>query len=112
MTDYRSMFDNEYIGAWDLEGREATVTIADVSKVRLKSPSGKEDTKIRLSFEGKEKGMVVNKTNARTIAGLYGTKVEQWKGKRITLFATTTQAFGAVHDCIRVRPVAPGGKDK
>lgn len=106
VPDYRTMFDNEYLGSWDLQGRDVTVTIARVEARKLKSQRG-EAHKPVLYFEGKEKGFVCNKTNGRAIAGMYGTKTEAWVGKRITLYATTTSAGGETVDCIRVRPTPP-----
>ena len=48
-----------------------------------------------------------NRTNARTIAELYGPETNDWRGRHITLFPTTTDFRGASVDCIRVRPEAP-----
>jgi len=31
MADFRSFFDQQFVGAWDLEGRDVTVTIAKVA---------------------------------------------------------------------------------
>lgn len=104
-TDYRTMFDRDYIGAWDLP-RDATVTIVKVEPRKLKSQRG-ENTKPILFFDGKDKAMVCNKTNAKTIAGLYGNDTRKWIGQKITLYATTTSAGGETVECIRVRPTAP-----
>ena len=56
------------------------------------------------------KKLVLNKTNATTVAKLYGPRPSQWAGKRIVLFPTQCEAFGKTTDCIRVRPTAPNGK--
>lgn len=109
MADYRSMFNSEYIGAWDLP-RDATVTIVRVEARELTSARGK-DKKPVIWFQGRTKGMVCNKTNAKAIAAMYGKDVSQWLGKRVTLYATTTSAGGETVDCIRVRPGIPKGKD-
>lgn len=108
MQDYRSMYDQQYIGAWDLGDGDITVTIAKFEAGKVKNKDG-ESRKIILFFEGSKtsKGMVVNKTNARTIAGLYGKDVSKWVGRRITLFATTTQVGRDTVDCIRVRSELP-----
>jgi hypothetical protein len=111
------MFDSEYIGAWDLTDdgdrpNDVHVTIERVEKRTLKSRRG-EETKPVLWFKGAKKAMVCNKTNARTIAGMHGTDVADWTGKRITLYATTTQTAEGEVPCIRVRPTAPpAGKGK
>lgn len=108
MPDYRSMFDQTYIGAWDLDGKDITVVIARFEAGKVKNKEA-ETRKIILFFEDSKtgKGMVVNKTNARTIAGMYGKDVSKWIGRAITLYATTTQVGRDTVDCIRVRPEVP-----
>lgn len=109
MTDYRSMFDSEYVGAWDLP-KDATVTIARVTPGNIVGSAGRKAKKPIVYFEGREKGLIVNKTNGKTIAGMYGPVVEEWIGKRITLYATETQMGSETMQCIRVRPTIPNGK--
>lgn len=108
MPDYRTMYDREHIGAWDLPG-DVNVKIVRVECKELTSQRGKNKRPI-IFFEGKEKSFVVNKTNGKTIANLYGNRTEEWVGKWITLFRSTTSAGGETVDCIRVRPNAPKGK--
>lgn len=104
MPDYRLLYDHTHLFAFHLQGREATVKIAKVTGGKLKGKDGKEERKPMLYFENKEKPLALNKTNGATVAGLYGNDTAAWVGKLITLYPTTTQAFGAVHDCIRIRP--------
>ncbi len=108
MTDYRSMFDRDYLGAWDLP-HDVTVTISKVEAKKLRNGSSKANTKPVLYFQGKEKGMACNKTNGKTIAAMYGNDVEKWVGKRITLYATTTTFGSDTVECIRIRPRVPTG---
>lgn len=100
------MFDSAYIGAWDLQGKDVTVTIARVVAGELaKAGTSKKDKAPIIYFENREKGMVLNKTNMRIIASIYGGfKVKTWIGKQIVLFATTCQFGPNTVDCIRVRP--------
>jgi len=107
MADYRSMFDRDYVGAWDLGGKDHVVQIARVKAGELTAQGGRKSKKPIIWFEGREKGLVLNKTNAKAIAGLYGNDTEQWIGKRITIYPTTTHMGSEVVDCIRVRPTAP-----
>ena len=57
--------------------------------------------------DAERKRWVLNKTNAKTIAKLYGTETDNWTGKRITLFPTTCEMKGETVDCIRVRAEVP-----
>lgn len=110
MTDYRTMFDKENLGAWDLGGREVTVTIETVKPGTVGGHQGKKkDKKPIITFKGKRKKFVCNVTNASTIASLYGTHVEKWIGKRIVIYPTTTTFGRETVDCIRVKPIVPGG---
>lgn len=104
--DYRTMFDSEYLGAWDLP-RDVTVTIATVKAGQLVGEKGRTAKKPIITFAGKTKAFAANKTNCKTIAAMYGTDTREWIGKRITLYATTTEFGGKQMDCIRVRPQVP-----
>lgn len=111
MPDVRKFFDKAYIYAYDLEGRDVTVTIERVTGGTLIGTGGKSNKKPIVFFKGTEKGLALNITNARVIAGLYGGfDSEQWIGKRITLYATTTTFGAQTVDCIRIRNVIPKGK--
>jgi hypothetical protein len=106
-TDYRSLFNRDYMAAFEFEGKDLTLTIARVEGKMLKSQRG-EELKPVIWFEGRMRALVANKTNSKTIAAMYGTHVEDWVGKKITLYPTTTTAGDqGVVDCIRVRPGIP-----
>lgn len=110
-VDYRALYGKDYIGAWDLT-RDVTMTIERVVRAELRpTEEGKApDQRPVIYFKGYRKGFVLNATNGATVAGMYGTKVSGWIGKRITIYATKTRAFGKEHDCIRVRPKVPAMK--
>lgn len=108
MTDYRSMFDRKFVAAFDL-GRGDTVVVIDRVKAETLKAGPQDDAKKRpvVWFKGKELAFPLNKTNARAIAGMYGNKVEDWVGKPISIYATTTQVGRDTKECIRVRPTPP-----
>ena len=107
MTDYRKFFDKDFLGAWDIPDKDITLTIADAKGGELTGPGGRKSKKPILKFEKTEKAMALNATNGKIIAGMYGVHVEEWVGKRITLFKTQTQMGGDTVDCIRIRPQVP-----
>ncbi len=111
MTDYRTMLDKTHLGAWDLKGKAHIVTIARVERGEVHNPSNnKKKGRNLLFFEGKSKSLIVNSTIGKAIAGMYGVHVEEWKGKKVTIFPTTTKSSeGEVVDCIRVKPTIPTG---
>ena len=111
MTDVRKMYDKAYIYAYDLEGRDVTVEIVRVTGGTLVGTGGKSNKKPVLYFKGTEKGLALNITGARVIAGMYGGfDADKWLNKRITLYPTTTTFGSQTVDCIRIRPTVPKGK--
>jgi hypothetical protein len=107
VSDFRTMFDSIHIGAWDLPPTGATVIIESVKAGKIKGAKGKEDRKPIVSFRGKKKTMVFNKTNCKIVAAMYGTDTANWEGKAITIFSTTTDFGGTTVECIRVKPIIP-----
>ena len=114
MTLYRKLFDPRFISAEDLDGREVTLTIdkVDICNDIHNTETNKIEEKPILVFvekhrDGKYKGepikMVLNKTNAKKIAELYGRHYEGWSGKRILLYPTSIKAFKQVLDAIRIK---------
>lgn len=91
-------FPSTYLKAADLQGRRVTVTI---DKVVMEDIGGEH--KPVLKFQGKDRGIVLNKTNANMIAEITGsTETDDWKGAKITLYPTKTDFQGSRVDCIRV----------
>lgn len=109
LTDYRSLYDKDFIGAWDLKEKDVTVTITKVIGGSLVGQGGRKTKKPVVYMRGTEKGFAINSTNGKTIAGMYGNHVEHWVGKRITLYKSSTRNPNGDGDveCIRVRPTAP-----
>jgi hypothetical protein len=111
-TDYRSLYDKDYIGAWDLQDRDVNVTIRKVIGGNLVGQGGRKSRKPVIYMNGTEKGFALNATNGKTIAAMYGPLIEGWVGKRITLYKSTTRDpnGGGEVECIRVRPTPPKPK--
>ena len=112
MPHYKSFFDREYLYAFDLKGRDVTLTIERVVGGELTALGGRKSKKPLCYFrEGREKKpLALNATNCRTIAALYSADTDNWLGKRITLYPTTTSMAGETCECIRVRPTVPPEK--
>ena len=104
---YKSMYDRDYIYAFDLMGRDVVVTIAKVVAGELTAAGGRKSKKPVVYFEGKDKGLALNKTNGKTIASLFGTDTDQWIGKKIAIYPTETSMGGETVECIRVRNKVP-----
>lgn len=109
---WKSLMDRDFMYAFDLQGKDVTVTIDRVVGGELTGPGGKKSKKPLCYFRESKSGkpLALNSTNCKCIAGLYGNDTDAWIGKRITLWPTTTQMGGETVDCIRVRPKVPSGK--
>lgn len=112
MPHWKSLMDRDYLFAFDLAGRDVTLTIERVAQGELIALGGRKSKKPLCYFkEGREKKpLAMNSTNCKTVAGLYGNDCDAWIGKRITLYPTTTQMAGETVECIRVRPLVPPDK--
>ena len=91
-------FPSNYLKAADLQGRNALVTIARTEYEMIGN-----DKKLILYFQGKEKGMVLNKTNANNISQIYGDETDDWKGGEIILFEAMVDFQGKTVPAIRVK---------
>ncbi len=113
MSHWRGMFDNKYIGAWDLPRGDVVVTIDRVEAGMLDVPGTSAKKKKPIVYmRNTEKGFALNKTNAKLIAGMYGNDTAKWVGKKIALYATSTNFGGESVECVRVRPSIPRDKPK
>lgn len=107
------LFPSRYLKGADLRGKDVTVTIETIEpRHELARTDNTKEHKPLMRFRGAEKGMVLNKTNAKTIASIYGNEVLAWVGKPVTLYCAQVSAFGATHDAVRIRPTAPKPRDE
>jgi hypothetical protein len=98
-------FPSKYLKASDLQGREITVKI---SHIMMEEIGQDKQTKPALYFMGKEKGIILNKTNATNISAAYGPDTDEWAGKSVVLFTAWVDMQGKSVEAIRVRPAAGG----
>ena len=101
--DINAAYPSQYLKASDLMGQEIPVTMRTV---QMEDIGG--DPKPVMYFEGKEKGMVLNKTNANNISDAYGYETNNWFGKQIILFEARVDFQGRTVPAIRVR--VPNGQ--
>ena len=103
------MFPSNYVAAVEFGGKDVSLTISKVEIEALKKTDGTTEKKPVLHFSETPKKLVLNKTNANTIAELHGSEARKWAGKRITLFPDRCMSFGKQTDCVRVRSKIPAG---
>lgn len=95
------VFPSKYLKAEDLQGREITVTIANVIVEKIGQG---EDRKPVAYFQGKEKGVALNKTNSTNIAAAFGPETDAWIGAKVILYPAWVDYQGKSVQAIRIRP--------
>ena len=106
--------DRKFLFAFDLEGKDRTLTIDRVEAGELEGEKGRKSKKPLCYFVESKSGkpLALNATNCKAIAKLYGADIEGWAGQRITLYPTTTEMGGETVECIRVRPRKPPARNE
>ena len=97
-------FPSKYVKAADLGGREIKVIMQNVEREKLG-----DEMKLVLYFKGKERGLVLNKTNSNTIVDAYGDDTTDWFDQPLILFSVMVDFQGKVGPAIRCR--VPTAKD-
>lgn len=111
-THWKRLINPDYIGAYALnEGEDLTVKIDYVQVEEITGTGGKKEH-CTVAHLVNEKPMILNVTNSKTIAKLYGPYIEDWQGQLITLFASTTRLAGETVECLRIRPKVAERKAK
>src|SRR3990167_6045 len=101
MPNVNDYFPSQFLKASDLKGRQVNATIDRVEY----EPVGREKTmKPVVYFAGKEKGMVLNRTNSNTIMKLADSPVtEDWHGISVCLYAAMVEFQGDSVEAILVK---------
>ncbi len=104
-THWKLLQNNDYIGAyWLPPGEDVTVTIDYVVREVITGTGGKKEECSVAHLKNGVKPFILNATNSKTIAKLYGNYIEDWAGKKITLYASTAKLAGDTVECLRIRP--------
>lgn len=96
--DVDLLFPSRFIKAADLQGRDVTLEIESVTGEDLEGDKGTQYKGI-VTFKGKKKKLVLNRTNALCIKAMFGRETDAWKGHKITLYPTTFND----EPCIRIK---------
>lgn len=94
--------NSKWLSASDLQGHEVKVTVTGVTVAEFDNGN-----KPALMFAGKNKGLALNRTNARKLAATYGDDMEAWVGKEVIIYPEVVEFQGKPVDSIRCRPVLP-----
>lgn len=92
-------YASKYVKAADLKGRTVRVTIASIASESMQEGTSKPV----LYFKESDKGVVLNRTNATTLAMAFGDNTDNWIGAAIELFPMAVPFNGQMQQAIRVR---------
>lgn len=96
IVDFDQLYPGRFLKAGQLLGKKVTLTIADVDTEELQGDDGKVQTKATLSFRETPMKHVCCKTNGICIREMFGRKVTEWVGKRVTFFPDTWNGEPAI----------------
>ena len=85
VVDFDELYPGRFIKAGDLKGRDWTLTIASVDLEELQDQKGKRGKGV-ISFSDAKKELVLNRTNGECLKAMFGRKLPEWVGKRVTLY--------------------------
>lgn len=98
-------FPSKFISAADLQGQEAVVKITHVTTDEI---GGKQ--KYVCFFAGKQKGLVLNKTNWNTIVRITGMEdSDDWTGAQVCLYEAMVDFQGDQVPAVRIKAVPKAG---
>ena len=103
MSNINDAFPSKYLKASDLKGQQPVVTIR---QVEMELVGRNKERKLVMYFKDKEKGMVLNKTNANKIMSIVGSALtEDWTNHQIRLYPSVTTFQGEEVECVRVKAI-------
>ena len=107
-THWKKLINPNYIGVYSLKnGEDLNVTIEKVVREQVVSTGGKKK-ECTVAYLIGQKPLILNRTNSKTITKLFNSPyIEDWVGKKITLFSSTTKLAGEIVECLRIRDIAP-----
>jgi hypothetical protein len=100
---------SRFLKAADLPG-EKKFRIKNVTEEEVGFGKDKEK-KLVTWFTSDARGLVLNKTNIRTLAGAFGDPCKDWIGKVIVVFPTIAEYRGEMKPALRVRIPPPKGSN-
>lgn len=103
-THYKRLLENEHLGQWDLQKDDgtylrATVVIERVTaylppRRRMKDGKPERNNKLLIAFAGKRKRWIAGPVSQQAIASLYGPVIQDWIGKKVTLYVDPSVTMG------------------
>lgn len=84
-VDWDEMYPGRFLKAGELLGKKVTLTIKSVDVEELEGDKGKKIKGV-ISFRETPKQIALNRTNGVCLREMFGRKLPEWEGKRVTIF--------------------------
>lgn len=102
-----NIFDTElftlYLTGDHLKGRNRLLVIQEFREEYVERPDGNTVKKQVLIFDEPSTRLILNKTNARALAEMFGPETDNWRGKQIELYAEEKKVFGKARQIVKIR---------
>ncbi len=123
LTHWKKIKDPNYLGSWDLvQGgnakgepiyKELVLTIKEVKQEKVMEQQTNKKKLVPVCHFTSGKPMILNSTNLKAIEKACNSPFMQyWAGKDITVFVKAVNAFGSMHDALRIKDFAPKPRKK
>jgi len=97
------VFPRRFVTAEDLE-KDVPCFMDKVVMEKVFNPGTREEADHPILYvNGGKKGILLNKTNARTISDEYGDETDTWKGKPIVLYSCEVSTPTGPQPAIRIK---------
>jgi hypothetical protein len=97
------VFRSKFLRAADLQGRQVEAEIGSVEEEEI---GELKERKHVVYFRGKQRGIVLNATNALALQAVFGDEMDSWAGKPVVIFVEQVMFQGKRVDGLRLRPAA------
>lgn len=111
MANINEVFPSDYLKADDFGGIEGAPVLAEISHTTIERMKDNTD-KICVHLRGYDRGLLLNKTNATTIASYAGPETDDWGGVQVVVYVAMVEYQGKTTEGIRLRQpkVKPAAK--
>ena len=100
--NYKQMFPSKFLRAVDIGSGGDNVVIDRVAMEMVGQGADAEEKSV-LYIRDVTQGLILNITNANSIAAMHGDDTDDWIGRTITLFRTKVQFKADMVDAIRIK---------
>lgn len=101
MSLFNDIYGSKYLSVADLQGEMPRYRIGKIDVSDLKDKDGTTKRRMLAYFDGVEKALVLNRTNAKKLAEVYSEDPRKWVGVSVDLYDEDT----SMGKGIRLRPV-------